>query len=149
MKIISHRGNLNGPNPFLENTPEQIDLCISKGYDVEIDVWCVNEDFYLGHDKPTYKIPITFLLNRKKSLWVHCKNLECLSILSNFGLNYFWHQTDDFTVTSQEFIWTYPNKRVAYTNQVILDFSETVPYGFYRSSGIYGVCVDYVEEKIF
>jgi hypothetical protein len=146
MKIISHRGNLNGPNPLTENTEEQIDLCISKGYDVEIDVWCINEDFFLGHDKPTNKISITFLLNRKKSLWIHCKNLECLFILNNLGLNYFWHQEDDFTLTSQEFIWTYPNKRVSYINQVVLDFSENVSYEFYRSSGVYGVCVDYVED---
>lgn len=146
MKIISHRGNLNGPNPLTENTEEQIDLCISKGYDVEIDVWCINEDFYLGHDDATTKVSIVFLLNRKKSLWIHCKNFECLSILSKLGLNYFWHQEDNFTLTSQEFIWTYPNNQISSTNQVVLDFSENVPFEFYRNVGVYGVCVDYVED---
>ena len=27
------------------------------------------------------------------------------------SLNYFWHQTDDFTLTSHGYIWTYPGKK--------------------------------------
>ena len=39
MKLIAHRGNINGPNPETENTVNQIDKCIEEGYDVEIDLW--------------------------------------------------------------------------------------------------------------
>ena len=38
MKLIAHRGNIDGPNPETENTPEQIVKCIDQGYDVEVDI---------------------------------------------------------------------------------------------------------------
>ena len=39
MKIISHRGNLTGPDPKQENKPSQILKVLEKGYEVEVDVW--------------------------------------------------------------------------------------------------------------
>jgi len=36
MKLISHRGNVDGPNSALENNPEVILERIFEGYDVEI-----------------------------------------------------------------------------------------------------------------
>ena len=45
MKLISHRGNLEGRKPELENNPEYIDEALSKGYDVEIDVWWSGNSF--------------------------------------------------------------------------------------------------------
>jgi hypothetical protein len=146
MKIISHRGNLTGPNPVTENTPHQIDLCISKGYDVEIDVRLINGKFYLGHDNPTYTIPFTYLIQRKNNLWVHCKNQDALFALNNTGLNYFWHQEDDVTITSHEFIWAYPNKQKKfYNNLVILDFSKEICFSLYQKHGVYAVCADYCD----
>ena len=38
MKLIAHKGNVNGPDSSKENTPAQIEWCIDNGYDVEIDV---------------------------------------------------------------------------------------------------------------
>jgi hypothetical protein len=147
MKIICHRGNLNGPNPITENHPAQIDLCITSGYDVEIDLWFHLGEFYLGHDTGVYKIPFSYLLERKTSLWIHCKNQDALFELNNLGFNYFWHQEDDVTLTSQEFIWAYPGKHTNnYRNLVVLDFSEDVNLGWYKTFGVYAVCVDYVGE---
>ena len=58
MKIIAHRGNLNGPNPLTENDPKRITQCIEDGYDVEIDVRFdpTTETLWLGHDEPQHKI---------------------------------------------------------------------------------------------
>jgi len=56
MILISHRGNINGKFESYENEPTYIDLALSKGYDVEIDVWYVDGLLYLGHDKPQYGI---------------------------------------------------------------------------------------------
>ena len=47
MKIICHRGNLNGSESSLENKPEQIDRCINLGYDVEVDVRLNKNVFYI------------------------------------------------------------------------------------------------------
>ena len=51
MKLIAHKGNVNGPDSSKENTPAQIEWCIDNGYDVEIDVRynSENDKFYLGH----------------------------------------------------------------------------------------------------
>ena len=42
MKFISHRGNLTGKGER-ENWPDQIKLCVDQGYDVEIDVWAIDD----------------------------------------------------------------------------------------------------------
>ena len=91
MKIISHRGYLNGANNNLENHPEHIDKCIELGFDVEIDLRLISETLYLGHDFENHKITIEWLLLRKKSLWIHCKNFDSLNFLTqkNFDLNFF------------------------------------------------------------
>jgi glycerophosphoryl diester phosphodiesterase len=57
-RIIAHRALTNGPNKILENQPSSIDKCISQGYMVEVDVWVINEEWFLGHDGP--QIPSKF-----------------------------------------------------------------------------------------
>ena len=42
MKLIAHRGNINGPNPEKENHPDYINTAIKSGYDVEVDVWFID-----------------------------------------------------------------------------------------------------------
>ena len=54
MRIICHRGNMYGPDINTENNPKQIDFCISKGYDVEIDLWLEGGKYFLGHDSMQY-----------------------------------------------------------------------------------------------
>jgi len=63
MILISHRGNINGKNPTRENSPDYIMETISMGYDVEIDIWLIDNDLFLGHDNPQYKIDIDWLKN--------------------------------------------------------------------------------------
>ena len=62
MYFISHRGNTLGPDISKENSVDYINDAIKKGYDVEIDVWFEKENFYLGHDKPTYLVDDKYLL---------------------------------------------------------------------------------------
>lgn len=38
MILISHRGNLSGLNPDLENSEKYINTALSLGFDVEIDI---------------------------------------------------------------------------------------------------------------
>jgi len=112
VKIISHRGNLYGPDKENENTPSQILLAIQKGFEVEIDFWSEDNRLFLGHDYPKHEIPISFLRDNQEHLWIHCKNLEAMDLLKRLlpDSNFFWHQNDDFTLTSLGYIWTYPGK---------------------------------------
>lgn len=140
MILISHRGNTNGPNKEKENHPDYIVEALQKNYDVEIDVWA-DDKIWLGHDKPQYECSISFLINNYKKLWIHCKNLEALDLLSNFKvLNYFWHQTDDFTLTSKNFVWTYPGKYVCNRSVLVIDDARE-----YAGPICFGLCSDYLE----
>ncbi len=139
MKLISHRGNLKGRNKKLENSITYIENAISKGFDVEIDVW-FDDAIYLGHDKPQYKCPMRFLVSNSSKLWIHCKNLMALQMFSGIdSLNIFWHQEDDFTLTSKGYIWTYPKKEVC--NKSVIVVGDATKY---NGEKCYGLCSDTV-----
>lgn len=146
MKFISHRGNLKGKFLKNENLPEQIDYCISIGFDVEIDIRFISNNFYLGHDEPQDKISLKWIKDRKNKLWIHCKDLESLKNLNKYkNINYFWHQEDDFTLTSHNFIWTYPGKQLTKNSIAVL------PELYYNIIDIkklncYGICSDFIGE---
>lgn len=142
MKIISHRGNLFGPDSKNENKPEIIESVLGRGIDVEIDLWYVDGSFYLGHDRPDYSIDYNFLF--RNGLWIHAKNLGALYKMAETGLHYFWHQNDDFTLTSKNIIWTYPGKEV--TDRSVIVTLENNLNNFLKEE-IYGICTDYAEIK--
>src|SRR5574343_267658 len=143
MKLISHRGNLFGSSGETENTNKQIKKCISEGYEVEIDLWCKNGSLYLGHDAPNEK----FILEEYDSdkLWIHCKNLECLHYFSNNikKYNYFFHDKDDATITSNGFLWIHPNADNIVGRKTVLVLPEKSSKIFHKEN-IFGICSDYV-----
>lgn len=109
-RIIAHRGNVYGPNEDKENSPDYVLEALALGYEVEIDVWRVSGDFFLGHDTPKYKVEESFLENDK--FWCHAKNKEALDVMIlNKNIHCFWHQEDDYTLTSRGFVWAYPGKQ--------------------------------------
>lgn len=137
MKIISHRGNLDGPNRNKENSTSGIISALNYGFDVEIDVWNKNGKWYLGHDEPTYKIDEKFLQNNK--LWCHAKNLDALNLmLKNNKIHCFWHQKDDFTLTSKGYIWTYPRKDTKDNSIIVLTNKKDKIH-----KNCFGICTDY------
>ena len=138
MLIISHRANLNGPNKETENNPQQITETIKK-YDTEIDLWFINSDLFLGHDNPQYKINDNFLNLNKDKLWVHAKNLECISYLSTTDLNWFWHENDKITLTSKKNIWCYPGTYIK--NGITVVFNDSQKHDI--PNYCLGICTDY------
>ncbi|MDA9711924.1 hypothetical protein N9U49_00760 [Acidimicrobiaceae bacterium] len=138
--LIAHRGNITGPNPEKENNKGYILDALTNGFECEIDVWFLNNKFFLGHDDPENEIEITFLLENFDKLWIHCKNLEAINELSNYQqLNYFWHEKDKFTLTSKNYIWTYPNQESG-KNSVIVSLEKKLPSGEFI-----GICSDYIK----
>jgi hypothetical protein len=115
--LISHRGNINGKNIDLENSPDYIMSAIKKGYDVEIDVWHVD------------------------GLWCHAKNMESLSNMISIGAHCFWHQSDDVTLTSKGFLWTYPGKKLLGNSICVLP--ELFEHDRIDCAGI---CSDFIER---
>lgn len=139
MKIISHRGNLNGPDKSIENNPQQVDAMINLGFDVEIDLHFYKNDYYLGHDEPQYLVDKYWLLNKKDNLWVHLKTLELATFPVIQQLNYFWHENDKMTLTNKGIPWCYP--------EIYIDTGVTVVLtDKVISENVYGVCTDYPQK---
>jgi hypothetical protein len=143
MILISHRGNIDGRLESYENEPNYIDSALSKGYDVEIDIWVIEGTFYLGHDKPQYGVTLDWLYKRKNNLWIHCKNVEAIEWFNTLlGMyNYFWHQEDTLTLTSKNYIWVYPGKQPIKNSIAVMpeihndEISECI-----------GVCSNYIQN---
>lgn len=136
MRLISHRGNLAGPNSCVENHPDSIMKVLNYGYDCEIDVWKIDK-YFLGHDEPQYEVEEDFLLQR--GLWLHCKNLEALHYIKDYT-NAFFHDKDDFTLTSNGAIWTYPGQSYGKKSVLVHNSRTEVDY-----DNLGGLCTDWVE----
>jgi hypothetical protein len=152
MRIIAHRGLLDGPDPIKENYPDQIRHAIKEGYDVEIDLRVIDDECWLGHDEPQYKVSLDWLKRYDMHLWIHCKNLEALEFCFDHPtLNYFAHDCDDYVVTSKGYVWAYPGKPGGkYTILVMPEYKgklESIIEDYNNDSiRIYGVCTDFAAK---
>jgi hypothetical protein len=144
MKLISHRGNLEGPNTEKENHPDYIWEALQAGYDVEIDVWWIDGKFKLGHDEPQYDFPFSLIERHYNKLWIHCKNMDALSQLNELDsngskLNYFWHENDLGILTSRGYIWS-----ANLFDRGILVMPEV--YKKEPNKNTFGICSDYIKN---
>ena len=142
MMLISHRGNINGSDSTQENTVTYINKALELGYHVEIDVRGMNRKFFLGHDEIQEKTSGNFLSNNK--FWVHAKNTEAVELLIDWNnlssnkIHWFWHQNDDLTLTSLNYIWTYPGKQIIEGSIAVMP--ELYPDWNIEKAG--GICSD-------
>ena len=137
--LISHRGNVTGPDPKNENKIEYINKALKLGYDVEIDVWYVKGEFYLGHDRPDYLVDDQYL--KQKKLWCHAKNYEALYQMMKKGIHCFWHETDKVTITSKGYVWAYPGQQPLKNSIAVMPEINNED-----TSASAGVCSDYIEK---
>jgi len=144
VKFISHRGNIVGSNSA-ENKPDYIMAALLRDFDVEIDVWRVQAEWYLGHDEPRYLVDEIFLA--QAGLWLHAKNYNALTALANISspLNYFAHDRDPYVLTSRGYIWAFPwaiGKDLERTVCILEE--EHTKAEFAQLRGCMGICSDYV-----
>jgi len=133
--IISHRANTNGANSETENHPKQVIEVLQKGFDVEVDVWLCETDLWLGHDQPNYRIDLNFL--KQSGVWVHAKNKEVVNLLRNEkDIHWFWHETDQMTLTSRGYIWCFPGHEIE--GGIMVDHGQSIP----NKINVAGVCTD-------
>jgi hypothetical protein len=134
-----------------ENSSKQIDYVLSLGFECEIDVWLINGQIVLGHDSPEEVVTLDWLTRRSSHLWVHCKNLESLDFFasSTSKLNFFWHQSDDYTLTSRGYIWTYPGKQLSPLSVLVLpeiNLDTGHESLHFSDRKCLGICSDYVQK---
>jgi len=146
MRYISHRGNLTGPRPDKENTPLYIDQALLRVDLCEVDLWKIDGRLYLSHDYPKdeHEIDDQFLSDRRSHLIIHCKNVDALVHCQNkYGeYHYFWHQEDDYTLTSWGWIWAYPGKDVPANSLSVAVMPETK--SFENIDNFSMVCTDHI-----
>lgn len=141
MRIIAHRGLVDGPNKDLENKPSTIERALNQGFEVEVDVWLENDKWFLGHDMPTYPVEFSYLNNL--NFWIHAKTIETLERLLAFKhLNAFWHQTDDVTLTSHNYLWVYPGQKTTRHSVCVMP-EKFMPIDDLVNLPCMAVCTDY------
>ncbi len=140
MRIIAHRANLNGPDTKGENSLEAIDKCFDLGFEVELDIWLVEKKLILSHHFPQSDEAFAcddLLANPQ--VWWHAKNVEAFLHLQGQVNHLFWHQNDDFALTTSGYLWTYPGQKLTEKSiQVLPEVSLQKTPSF-----VFGVCTDY------
>jgi len=145
MKLIAHRGLIAGPDSNLENSPDQITRALTAGYDCEVDLRVIDGKLYLGHDQADYEIPESFL--KQSGLWIHCKNVAALDFChDDINLNYFWHNTDDYTLTSRGYVWAYPGRELTKWSIMVMPEWEDPTLTNTINVNCFGICSDYVSK---
>jgi len=147
MIYIAHRGLFLGPDKLKENHPEQISLAIELGYDCEIDVRVIGNKFYLGHDSPDYEVNEYWLRNSK--LWIHIKNKEALDWFYKcqyWKYNYFWHENDQYTLTSKGFVWTHPTSELLSTSILVMPEHVDDTLNNAVQAKCFAICSDFVQD---
>jgi len=147
MLFIAHRGNLYGPDPKTENTTSQIEHVLhTTDYSIEIDVWCHNNKFYLGHDEPTIKINNAYDYLNNPRFFIHAKNLSALTHLTRV-LNkphIFSHDKDPVVLTyPRGFAWVYPGHPIDDYSICVMPETRSKMYKRSELFSCYGICTDY------
>ena len=147
MKIISHRGNINGSIPDKENRPSYIDCAINLGYDVEVDIRFINNQFWLGHDGPQYKIELPWMLHRIGNIWFHCKDSFSATKLLSYSNDFlfFCHSNDDYVLTSINKLWIH-DLTSKIDGNCIIPLLTLEQIKNYNNSKPFAVCTDYVKQ---
>lgn len=153
MRIISHRGNLNGPDPDNENTFDAIEYALERGFDVEIDIWASGDKFWLGHDKAQTTISLgkIYEWSEIQDVYVHCKNIRALQLFCELDLKGrhifpFFHDVDQCILLSNNYIWVHPkwieSVDINYTSKCIAVVADAKTS--FKNWG--GICTDYPES---
>lgn len=151
-RIISHRGNLNGPIPERENSLSYIDEAINANWHVEVDVRAKDGHIYLGHDFAQYDVKYGELHSRRRHLWVHCKDIQSFFYMPDFKC--FCHTADPFCLVTPGSYPAYPGWVWVHDLSLELTNLSIIPllskedidnFDLDRAKNIYGICTDYPE----
>ena len=143
MHLISHRGNLTGKKPELENTPDYINAALAQGYKCEVDIFGYHNKLYLGHDDAQIETSVSYL--QQDSIIAHAKNLDALAAMLQANIHCFYHHNDNYTLTSRNWIWAFPGKPGTFVHPCIAVLPENYATDV---TDFDGVCSDFIEQYI-
>jgi len=158
MRIISHRGNLTGPEKSRENQEFALIESLERGFDVEFDLWCMGDRFWLGHDVPQKTFSIDTLVHwtsrySNQKMYVHCKNVWAMEKMTYFVISNmipFFHDADQCILLRDNTIWVHPNAIYTCSSKeksiAVYPSCKKTEYDVsldINMSGFYGICTDY------
>ena len=142
--LISNCGNTNGINLEKQNTIDYVQSAIDENFIVVVDVWKNrNNNLFLGTYEPSYLVDLNFL--KKETIICRAKTLNTFEYLLLNNIHCFMDGKDDFILTSQKLIWTYPGKQIVFNSIINMpeyllpDISSILPL---RCKGI---CSNYIQ----
>src|SRR2546429_6228317 len=99
MYIVALRANLEGRSDC-ENHPQAVRKCLALGFGAEVDLWTIDGEYWLGHDRPTY--PIKLEEFDRDGVFFHLKTpfIPILQSADAFAIDH-----DTFVVTIRGRIW--------------------------------------------
>lgn len=142
MKYIAHRGLFSGPDSASENNPKQIEYALSCGYECEVDLW-VDDGLKLGHDHGQYCITESWLNDK---MWIHAKNIEALLWLTSTRHTFFWHESDQYTLTSNGYIWTFPGCKLTERSIMVMPEHSNITLENTQQVKCHGICSDFINK---
>lgn len=158
MRIISHRGNLSGPDLSRENFEFALIQSLDSGFDIEFDIWYLADKFWLGHDRPERSFSIDTLIKwsskySNQKLYVHCKNIWAMEKMTYFVISNmipFFHDVDQCILLKDNTLWVHPNaihgchsreRSIAvFSSCKTADYDISLDVDF---KNFYGICTDY------
>lgn len=144
MLYISYRGLLQGQDPQVENSPNQIGKAFNAGFSCMVDAWRVDNKLYLGSDQPIYEVTAQYLKGKK--FWINARNADMQTWLgtqpSSYYPNYFWltQPVQNFVTTSSNYLWTFQETPVNTLSIMVLP--EDYDSGLFSTINVrcYGIC---------
>lgn len=147
MKFISHRGNLYGADPEKENDPRYIEKAMLH-CDVEVDLFFLDECFWLGHDFPKHQISLSWIEKYKKNIWFHCKNLEAAWKIGQINsTKFFCHSSDPYVLINTGHIWVH-DLSLDLSSQCIIPLIDLQSLIKFPKEKVFAICSDYPNEYI-
>ena len=145
MKIISHRGNISGPEPKNENLPIYIDKALEQGFDAEVDLRIIKGKYFLGHDNPEHLVSLDWLDKRKKKLWIHTKNFNAFEALLELNNNFifFYYNCEPLVLVSNGKIWCHQHDKIVNPKNCVVPFLDKSSALNNKEFNWYGVCTDF------
>lgn len=150
--LLSHRGNLDGPDPASENAPAHIDRAINAGFKVEVDLRVVErrggKRLMFGHDGPQYEIDEEWIRVRRDDLLIHLKDFDALKYVARWHLPWhvICHSADPYTITSRGWPWLHDLALQPSPDTIVplITLEQLRSYPHLRAVG--GVCTDFPRE---
>lgn len=143
---ICHRGNVSGPVKELENNFGILIQRSIQGQRVEVDVWYHENNLWLGHDKPEYKITLDWLASCKRRL-IHAKDGKTFQhLLQEAGkraldLHIFYHTDEDYVLTNKGIVICYPGQPLLEGSLCMMP--ERVSYSGEELRKTFQICTDF------